>query len=1263
MIKRYALSVFLLLFSLTATTFAQTANTSLRGSIKDPSGAVVPGASVTLTDSTTGTVLQATSNANGDYQFNQIPPAKYTIKVSARGFGDQTKAAELLVNQPATIDFAMTVQASTEVINVTAAAQTLNTTDASLGNAMNNTTIQALPSLTRNVPDLLSLQPGVLYFQNQDPRGGPNSVNDSRSGSVNGGRSDQGNITLDGVDDNDQVFGYAFTGVLRQTQDSIEEFRVTTGSANADAGRSSGAQVAMVTKSGTNKFHGSLYEYHRPTFTVANDWFNKQAELNSGLPNVPGKVIRNIFGGTLGGPILKDKLFFFGTYEGARQAENQQVTRTAPTAAYQQGYLTYVGDDANGNTTLVTLNPGQVATLDAPCQANGVCPWGPGPNPNVLSYFQQYPAANGTALGDGYNTGSFSFSSPRPQTFNTAIGRIDYQPGQKHRIFVRGNLQKDTLGEVEQFPGQGPSSLFIDNSKGLTAGDTWTVTPNLVNDVRYGYVRQGNSDRGVGQGDYVTFRFMDSLTAQTRTVIQSTPVNNIVDNLSWAKGNHNISVGGNWRLVDQNRSSDQISYSGASTNPYWLGGNPPDPSTIGAPSVDGGFTNSYLIAYANLVGTVPSLTNNYNYQITSPTSGSLLPDGAFLNRHFRANEFEYYLQDAWRVRPNLTLTFGIRHTILQTPYETSGQQVAPTIDTHAWFYQRQLAASQGQIYEPDLTFAPTGKFYGKPGFWPKSKDNIAPRFAFAWSPDTKTSVRGGFGLYYDHYGQSLVYTFDQNGAFGVSSSLTNPAGIYKAETAPRFTGRHNLPPINNGPPDQTASFPYTPPEGLFQITWGLDSKIKTPYSEAVDFSVQREVSGGFTLEVAYVGRLGKHLLQQLDLAEPVNYADPLGGGDYFTAGSQLSRLVDENGGNYGLVKDANGDPIASTNLVPAIRYFEDVFPYMAGLDYPGESATQAIYNNEWAPYRSNLGATSALSDLDFYCYYLSDSQCPNGYNSNSRFWQNQFSSLYALSSMGSSYYNAGQITLRHPSSHGLQLDFSYTLSKSIDMGSDAERASEFSPTVTGSSFSSIYNTWQPDRNRGASDFDTRHMITVDWVYLLPFGRGNHFFGSANGVVDALIGGWQFSGIQRWTSGLPFSLFEPGWTTNWQQESNAVVTGKVKMRRHFDSNGSPQFFDDPDAINSGTLTGTPIRLPYPGDAGERNNFRGDGLFNIDSGLAKSWHLGEYGNIKFAWEVYNVTNTVKFDPNSIGSGLTSGNLGIASKLLSQGRRMQFSLRYDF
>jgi hypothetical protein len=1234
-------SLFFLLSICTANSFAQSATTSLRGVVKDPTGAFVSGATVTLLDNGNGQKLVATTKDNGEYQLLQISPAKYAITVTASGFGSQAREAELLVNQPATINFVLSLQSNTEVINVTAAAQTLNVTDASLGNSTDNSTIQALPSETRNVPDILSLQPGVIYLP---PPNNP-AMQDSRSGAVNGGRSDQGNITIDGVDDNDQVNGFAFTGVLRQTQDSIEEFRVTTGLANADAGRSSGAQISLVTKSGTNQFHGAVYWYNRPTFTVANDFFNKQAELNSGLPNRPGKLIRNIFGGDLGGPIIKNKLFFFANYEGSRIAESAQQVRTVPTAAYQRGVLQYQGTTASGAIETQTLSPSQVALLDAGCTVCNTAAYspGPGPNPNALAYFKSMPAANGFNAGDGLNTGSYSFSSPNPKTLNTTIVRLDYIPSSKHRIFGRGNLQKDTTSGVEQFPGQGPSSELIDNSKGMTFGDTWTVSSNMVNDIRYGYIRQAFGNSGVGSGDYVDFRFLDFATAETRDTVVSVPVNNVVDNLTWTKGKHSIQVGGNWRLVHQNRSSNATSFNSGTSNPSWLGGNPPDPSSLGLDPVDGGFSSSYQQAYANLVGVIPEVTNVYNYAVSSATTGTLLNDGATIDRHFKANEYEWYVQDAWRVLPNLTITLGIRQTILQTPWETRGQQVAPTIDTHAWYTQREISAQKGQIYEPDLEFAPNGPFYGKPGYWAKSKDNFAPRFAIAYSPNPKTSIRAGAGIYYDHFGQSLISIFDQQGSFGLSSQVSNPAGQTTSETSTRFIDRHTLP-FTNGAAPSTQNFPYPAPEGNFAITWGLDSKMKTPYSEAFDLSVQRELPGGFTVEAAYVGRLGRHLLQSLDLAEPVNFVDPQGGGDYFTAGAQLSAQVDRNGGN----------PDATVSNIP---YFEHLFPFMANVDFPGESATQAIYRNEWAPYRGILGATTALADIDFFCVY----GCPAGYQS--KFWQNQFSSLYALSTIGMSYYNAAQVTVRHPMSHGFQADISYTYSRSIDFGSDAERATEFSNGVAFGN-SSIINTWNPALNRAVSDFDTTHLITVDWVYQLPFGRGAKFLSNTKGIVNGFIGGWQLSGILRATSGLPFSVYDPGWTTDWQQSGNGVVTGKVKTRFHFDGNGSPQFFDNADAINQGLSTGGPIRFSYPGENGQRNNFRGQGIFDLDSGLTKAWRLGDYGNVKFAWEVYNVTNTTRFDvPSNQQIQLTSGTLGVSNALLSVPRRMQFSLRYDF
>jgi hypothetical protein len=1257
LIRRIGASAVVFFLSLCAVSvFAQTATTSLRGTIKDPTGAVVSGATITLIDKAAGQKHVATSKNSGEYQLVQIPPAKYTITVTAPGFGSQTKSAELLVDQPATVNFALTISESNVVVDVSASAQTLNTTDASLGGSANNALIQALPSETRNVPDLLSLQPGVLYLPN---------TSDSRSGSVNGGRSDQGNITVDGVDDNDQVGGYAFFGVLRETQDSIEEFRVTTGNAGAEAGRSSGAQVSLLTKSGTNKFHGAGYEYFRPTNTVSNDFFNKQAEIvaqqscfGSGgsasacgpLGNRPPKKVRSIFGIDVGGPIMKDKLFFFANYEGERIAEDPVEVRTTPTAAYKGGSLSYQGDTADGKLDPATqvLDPGTFSALDATyCEvcngANGSSYTGsPGANPNVLAYFATLPTANGTTEGDQLNTGSYTFASPNPVSENTWIARLDYVPSSRHRIFARGNFQKDTtLGPV-QFPGQPPSDRLEDNTKGMTFGDTWTISENLVNDIRYGYIRQGYGDYGIGTGDYVDFRFLSTATSETRTTVASVPVNNIVDNFNLTKGRHNIQLGVNWRLVHQNRHSDAASYNSASSNPYWLGDYPPDPSSLDPEfePVDNGFENSYLIAYANLVGTIPSVSDQSNYQLTSATSGTLLGDGTFLDRHFKANEYEGYAQDAWRVKPNFTVTYGVRYSLLQTPYETKGQEVTPTIDTDAWYKERESDAQQGIVYEPLLSFAPAGKFYNKPGLYPKQKDNVAPRVSFVYAPYSKMSIRAGAGTYYDHFGQGLINVYDQNGAFGLSNTVTNPASSQYIENSPRFIDRRTLP-FNNGPVPTQISFPYTPLTTSatdFAITYGIDSKIKTPYTEAFDFSIQQEMPEGFTFEINYVGRLGRHLIQSLDIAQPVDYVDPQGGGDYYTASATLAKIADANG--------QSGDV-----SVQPLQYFEDVFPFLANVDYEGESATQTYYSDELSYNRTRYGATEDIADVEVFCYY----GCPVGYQS--KFWQQQFSSLYSLSSIGVSSYNAMQVSVHHPMSHGVQLDFNYTFSKSIDMGSDAER------TGANGGNSAIINTWKPKLNRAVSDFNTTNLITANMVAELPFGKGKAFLASASPIVNALIGGWQYSGILRITSALPFSLFEPGYSTDWEDNSYAVNVGGVKAKKRFDSSYDPQYFGDPNSLNNGVYNGAPVRLPYAGEAGQRNNFRGDGYFNLDSGLSKAWDLKEMGMIKFSWEVYNVSNSVRFDPFSITAGLTSGALGVASSELTAPRRMQFSLRYDF
>src|SRR5215475_868090 len=418
--------------------WSQTGLTSLRGTVSDPSGALLADAQVTLEEPTTGFHATRNTDQDGAYEFPQIAPGKYTITVSKAGFGRQAKAAELLVSQPATINFALSVQTINETVEVSDIAQTINTTDATIGNAVSNSTIQALPMEGRNVPDLLSLQPGVVYLNSR----ATNPDQDSRSGAVSGARSDQSNVTLDGVDNNDQRQGYAFTGVLRSTLDSVEEFRVTTTNANADSGRSSGAQVTLVTKSGTNHFHGSLYEYNRNNVGEANDWFNKAAQVSSGLPNKPGQLIRNTFGATFGGPVRKDKIFFFLNYEGQKTQENQQQSLTVPTTAFKAGNVSYScsGDPKCPSGGIQTLTPAQVAGMDPICSST--CPWGHGEDPNSLATLNQYPTPN-TSGGDGLNTGGFTWSAPDPARLNTYIAKVDYQLTSAQRLFVRGNLQGD----------------------------------------------------------------------------------------------------------------------------------------------------------------------------------------------------------------------------------------------------------------------------------------------------------------------------------------------------------------------------------------------------------------------------------------------------------------------------------------------------------------------------------------------------------------------------------------------------------------------------------------------------------------------------------------------------------------------------------------------------------------------------------------------------------------------------------------------------
>jgi len=1332
--------VFVYCLSLAALAFGQGATTSLRGTVTDAKGALLQGAAATLSNPSTGFTRTAKSGTDGVYQFLEVPPAKYTLTVSVAGFATvKHENVTLQVSQPATLDIEMQVGGTTEVVEVTGEAPLVNTQDATLGNNFGVRQLTDLPSEGRDPVSILSLQPGVVYLGNQ-----VNQDDDSRGGAVNGARSDQTNVTLDGLDDNDQLNGYAFQGAMRATLDSLQEFRVTTSNYDAASGRSSGAQVNLVTKSGTNSFHGSVYEYHRPTIGVANDWFNKQAQMKNGLPNVPQHVLRNTFGGSIGGPIKKDRAFFFAAYEGQRTADQVQVSRVVPSASMRAGQLKYLcdpGSDSNcfdGNTgtnangqlfsvaSSATYAPNMVATLypegikaidqtqvdsdnnviESGCADLGTCPWGPGPNPNILSMWGSptLPLPNGTSGGgDGLNSGSYTFPGNDPVKHDTYILKLDYKitANGNHSLFVRGNLQNDHESTPPHYPGLPADQFLTNNSKGIAAGYTALLTPTLINNFRYAFIRQGVGNSGLNDQPFNRLRGLSDVVGLTPTILTNVPVHNFIDDVTWTRGRHTIQFGTNWRLIHNNRQSNAQNLSEGYSNLYWMSpsfianeGTNLDPSIDPTyPLVADAFGTSYSFAAMQLMGIMSQTYTTTNQD----KSANLIPSGALVSRHFRNFEGEMYLQDKWNVTPNLTVTAGVRYSLLQPPYEADGDQVSPTVNMQQWFTNRWKSMLTGSVVQPDLTFDLSGKANGKKPYWAWNYKNFAPRFAIAYSPHAasgfwhklfgdagKSSIRAGYGFYFDHFGEGVVNSFDRQGSWGLTTTISNPAGVNTVDSSPRFTGllgAANLPPSPGVPSPH--GFPYTPSidpntYGL-AIAWGIDDNLKTPYSHVVDFSLERELGHNFVVQATYTGRFARHLLQEIDLSQPVDLVDPGSKMSYFQAAQVFDKAI------YGGV--AEDDP--SVNL----DYWNNLFPQAAGLDDPNNgiyrqsgcapnsdvianpTASQNIYDS----YYCNVGnETLSLEYLDAFCFPACAGNGTNnlgGYvQSNGtpfQYYQPQFSSLYGWQTRGNSSYNGLQLSLRHAMSAGLQFDLNYTYSKSIDVGSNAERVNGFESG--GAAYNSqVINAFSPNLWRAVSDFDTTHQLNANFIFDLPFGRGRHWVAGSSGVVNAIFGGWTLSGLARWTSGFPFSVFAGnGWSTNFELNGTSFVQGaKPKTGVFRDQDGDPNVFQD--AINL-TCTCFPgdgfdktFRATYAGEAGQRNNFRGPGFFGIDGGLAKAWNFKEDKMLRFSWEVFNVTNSVRFD--ALGSLpyedlVDNTSFGKLNAELTNPRVMQFALRFAF
>ena len=1241
--------------------------TSLHGLITDPSGGVIPDATVTLTSTENGGARRTATDANGAYNFPQLAPGNYKLEAEKNGFAKMTRAdVTLLVNTPSTLNLAMRVSSAGEVVNVQDEVSLINTTDASTGNAFNELQVRQVPLQTRNVVELLSVQPGV-----------------TSNGEVLGARRDQNNVTLDGADINNNqnsglvaqntatgLGGYqgsnangasinsGFNAVLPIPLDSVEEFRVTTAGQSANLGRSSGGQVALITKSGTNNLHGSLYEYNRNTATAANTWFNNQA----GVPRQP--LVRNQFGASAGGKIVRDRAFYFFNYEQREDASGVAQVRAVPSDTLRQGIFKYrMCNNPSGPGGLCDPVKDQifVQTLSA-SDIKAVDPLSQGVNASILPVLNQYPQGNAPSFGEdgGLNFSGFRFNAPSHRSDHAIVGKIDVHldPAAKHTLSVRGTLADNTGDQIlAQFPGQLPGSTLRDNSKGLATQYTAVLKSNLINVLNLSYTRFGQALSGV-TGPVLFQTSLDPLqNPYARPFSQRLPTLNPNDDVTWSKGAHTVVAGFTARIIHNNTHSSANSfarYGYGATELIGLGADIDNALTgyMAANAARFG-PNAGLadpVSVTNGMGVILGLVNDDFHTNQFSKDGSPLAQGTVQARRFIEHNYGFYAGDTYRITRELTLSFGLRWEDFRPPYEANGYQVMPTFPLNKYFAERNSMQSQGvpqnAMPHATLSWALNGPANGKPTWWVPSNLNFAPRFGLAYSPTGRGgllgrvfgkngALRAGASMVYDRFGGDLITQYDQFGSIGLTYKANFPDS-YSFGTSPRYNGSAPaLPP----PPKQT--FPYQPPliaaiSGDFE---GISPDLKPPYAYVFNMTFAREIPGKMTLEIGYAGRLSHRILMEGDVYTPLEYfKDPKSGITWEQNANTVRKLFDS-----GLT---SAQVLANPSLVPTLPFVENMWPGLANVDVPGSASANyflCVYNDYGGSYLDCLHALDRNVTSSYY-----PGQCVSVTGCYT-FFPLQGSSLPTWMNVGTAAYHGLTISLRRRMQNGLSFDFNYAWSHSIDDGS----ATESGAGEQGAAIQNIFNTTE---FRGSSDFDVRHNISANVLYELPVGSGKTFFPDAPRWLDLLVGGWQVSGLTRFRTGLPTTVAGGlEYNANYWLSSLAILTGPAKTGVHIDQNGNPSIFANTNASNS-------FADELPGHTGTRAAVRLASYFNTDLAVTKLFRLPKEGQrIQFRAEAFNAFNNVNFTNPSLS--LTSPGTFGEFQGVTDPRVMQFALRYEF
>ncbi|MGH9844259.1 MAG: TonB-dependent receptor domain-containing protein, partial [Blastocatellia bacterium] len=1150
---------------------AQVTTARLEGVVKDQTNAVVPGVTVIATQEGTNLAYKTVSNETGLYIFAKLPPGSYSIAAELTGFKRAlTEKLRLEIGDTRTLDINLEAGAVAETVNVTSQATTVDTVSTSVGAVVNETQIANLPLVGRNTMNLFFLQAGANRRTDDGYFGGR----------VDGLRYESNNVVVEGVSATDPFFhSGASVSLAAVPVEAVSEYRVVTSSASAEFGRGGGAQVQLLYKSGTNDFHGSAFEFHRNRALNANSFFGNKQGLNKPT------FIRHQFGGSVGGPIIKNKAFFHFTYEGIRQKTDALINALVYTPTLKTGVFRYYNKGANSGLLVDAQGNPKVAASDiSTINLLTIDPTrlGKDPSGRFDALVGGFPAPNNYDIGDGFNTGGFRFLSNNPFTQKQWVLKGDYVFNDKQRLGVawayrsyedftsallNGNRQSV---DREHFP----TGIISLNS---------TLAPTLLNEFRIGVTKSfyviDNPDPnrydpkgliifaglgGPNRNHPASIRLPQSAPAATLT---------IADNVTWIRGNHTYRGG-----LDIRINYNTALFGGDQFIPVVDTRTASNPANV--PALAGLNANDRTRAQQlanDLTGSLGSITQAYHANTTNAFS-------PFENRtrRFRSNEYSFFAQDTWKFRPNLTLLVGLRWEVMPPHYESGGLFAYPVGGVRGL-----LGISGGG--ESRIEIAPNGGREIYRTDW----NNFAPNVGFNWDPTGKGkwSVSANYRVAYDRNPLNNTFLLDQaQEGISTTRTLNGTAGQRLGDLGSLFNATTGY--FNPGTPLGAKAF------NRQALITAWDPDYYTPYTQNWSLRIQRELWRNTVVQASYVGNKASGLPRAIDLNQL-----QLRGNGFLTGFLAAQRNL-----------AATGDPLVGE----ATGVFGQLFRVMTAADQTGQRTN--ITNGAVASVANFIDQTRAASN------YLQAAGLPLSF-----FRANpQFDQAWLLGNNSYSTWNGLKLELNRRLNDGLQFGINYTLGKGLTdfEGSQSQR-----------------DAYRDNENRrldkSYTSTDARHVINGNFVWDLPVGKGRRWLGGVHPLINGILGGWQVNGILAYSTGLPLTVTSGRNKLTLGDQSTADCNGcdANLFSKVIKGNTITALTDAEKALFS---------QPAAGSAGQTapRSFRSSKFVVFDGSAFKSFRLtpllGEQGQLQFRFEFFNLFNHTNFlDPNT---DITSANFGV-------------------